>query len=61
MLVAFDFSVHRRAGRAGFGILSLFGSNVDRVLRQEPCPVLFARQLIEREVAGKSEPATVVR
>lgn len=26
-----------------FGISSLFGSNVDRVLRQAPCPVLVAR------------------
>jgi len=30
---------------AGFGILALFGSNVDRVLRQSPCPVLVARPL----------------
>ena len=30
---------------AGFGILALFGSNVDRVLRQAPCPVLVARPL----------------
>lgn len=30
---------------AGFGILTLFGSNVDRVLRQAPCPVLVARPL----------------
>lgn len=46
---------------AGFGLLTLFGSNVDRVLRQAPCPVLVARplkharrlpsELIEREVA----------
>ena len=46
---------------AGFGILTLFGSNVDRVLRQAPCPVLVARplkyarklpsELIEREAA----------
>jgi nucleotide-binding universal stress UspA family protein len=28
---------------AGFGLLTLFGSNVDRVLRQAPCPVLVAR------------------
>lgn len=27
------------------GIWSLFGSNVDRVLRQSPCPVLIARPL----------------
>jgi len=30
---------------AGFGMLTLFGSNVDRVLRQSPCPVLIARPL----------------
>ncbi len=30
---------------AGFGVLTLFGSNVDRVLRQAPCPVLVARPL----------------
>jgi nucleotide-binding universal stress UspA family protein len=30
---------------AGFGIRALFGSNVDRVLRQAPCPVLVARPL----------------
>jgi nucleotide-binding universal stress UspA family protein len=30
---------------AGFGLRTLFGSNVDRVLRQAPCPVLVARPL----------------
>jgi len=30
---------------AGFGMLTLFGSNVDRVLRQAPCPVLVTRPL----------------
>ena len=30
---------------AGFGIRTLFGSNVDRVLRQATCPVLVARPL----------------
>lgn len=30
---------------AGFGIQTLFGSNVDRVLRQAPCPVLVTRPL----------------
>ncbi len=29
----------------GFGTRALFGSNVDRVLRQAPCPVLVARPL----------------
>ena len=30
---------------AGFGMRALFGSNVDRVLRQAPCPVLVVRPL----------------
>jgi nucleotide-binding universal stress UspA family protein len=30
---------------AGFGVRTLFGSNVDRVLRQAPCPVLVTRPL----------------
>lgn len=30
---------------AGFGMRALFGSNVDRVLRQAPCPTLIARPL----------------
>ncbi len=30
---------------AGFGMRALFGSNVDRVLRQAPCPVLVTRSL----------------
>lgn len=30
---------------SGFGMRALFGSNVDRVLRQAPCPVLIARPL----------------
>jgi nucleotide-binding universal stress UspA family protein len=30
---------------AGYGMSTLFGSNVDRVLRQAPCPVLVARPL----------------
>jgi nucleotide-binding universal stress UspA family protein len=30
---------------AGFGMRALFGSNVDRVLRQAQCPVLVARPL----------------
>ena len=56
---------------AGFGLLALFGSNVDRVLRQAPCPVLVARplrhtrrtkELPERKIAAKSNgtrPAAV--
>jgi nucleotide-binding universal stress UspA family protein len=30
---------------AGFGMHTLFGSNVDRVIRQSPCPTLVARPL----------------
>ena len=37
---------------AGFASRALFGSNVDRVLRQAPCPVLVMRPL---------KPATVLR
>ena len=33
---------------AGFGMRALFGSNVDRVLRQAHCPVLVARPLRPR-------------
>jgi len=42
---------------AGFGIQTLFGSNVDRVLRQAPCPVLVARPLkhIKKPVKELSE------
>jgi nucleotide-binding universal stress UspA family protein len=36
---------------AGFGMLTLFGSNVDRVLRQAPCPVLVARPLKHTQTA----------
>jgi len=35
---------------AGFGMRALFGSNVDRVLRQSPCPVLVARPLRPNDV-----------
>jgi nucleotide-binding universal stress UspA family protein len=54
---------------AGFGLLTLFGSNVDRVLRQAPCPVLVARplkhhrhpsKLTEREVIERTEPSVTV-
>jgi nucleotide-binding universal stress UspA family protein len=37
---------------AGFGIHTVFGSNVDRVLRQARCPVLVAHPLVEGR--GKS-------
>ncbi|MBD0373786.1 MAG: universal stress protein [Pyrinomonadaceae bacterium] len=36
---------------AGFGMHSLIGSNVDRVLRQSPCPVLVARPLSKTSFA----------
>jgi nucleotide-binding universal stress UspA family protein len=42
---------------AGFGMRALFGSNVDRVLRQAPCPVLVARPLRPR-VLTKQEVST---
>jgi nucleotide-binding universal stress UspA family protein len=43
---------------AGFGVRTLFGSNVDRVLRQAPCPVLVARPLKHaRAITTESKPA----
>jgi nucleotide-binding universal stress UspA family protein len=39
----------------GFGMRALFGSNVDRVLRQSPCPVLIARPL--KPASLKEAPA----
>lgn len=39
---------------AGFGLRTLFGSNVDRVLRQALCPVLVARPL-KPAIAKESE------
>jgi nucleotide-binding universal stress UspA family protein len=33
------------ANGAGFGMQALFGSNVDRVIRQAKCPILIARPL----------------
>lgn len=41
---------------AGFGIRTLFGSNVDRVLRQAPCPVLVARPLKPAVTTIESSP-----
>jgi nucleotide-binding universal stress UspA family protein len=38
---------------AGFGMHTLFGSNVDRVLRQAPCPVLVSQPL--RPAMGSGE------
>ena len=40
---------------AGFGMRALFGSNVDRVLRQAPCPVLVARPLRPMTVFANDE------
>ena len=39
---------------AEFGMRALFGSNVDRVLRQAPCPVLVARPLKPKMSVTKS-------
>jgi nucleotide-binding universal stress UspA family protein len=47
---------------AGFGIQTLFGSNVDRVLRQAPCPVLVARPLKHaNSFHAELDKTTVVR
>ena len=43
---------------AGFGMRALFGSNVDRVLRQAPCPVLVTRPL---KPASTSQPKAEAR
>jgi nucleotide-binding universal stress UspA family protein len=40
---------------AGFGMRALFGSNVDRVLRQAPCPVLVARPLRPKMIFTNQE------
>ena len=40
---------------AGFGMRALFGSNVDRVLRQSPCPVLVARPLKPAVVSSETK------
>jgi nucleotide-binding universal stress UspA family protein len=47
---------------AGFGMRTLFGSNVDRVLRQAPCPVLVSRPLkpaMSYSVESRSQVAVV--
>lgn len=44
---------------AGFGMRTLFGSNVDRVLRQAPCPVLVTRPL-KPAMTFLREPASQV-
>jgi nucleotide-binding universal stress UspA family protein len=45
---------------AGFGMLTLFGSNVDRVLRQAPCPVLVARPLRHASVNNSEMKKPVI-
>jgi nucleotide-binding universal stress UspA family protein len=52
---------------AGFGMHTLFGSNVDRVLRQAPCPVLVARPLkpampekLEKELPSEAAQAAAL-
>jgi nucleotide-binding universal stress UspA family protein len=44
---------------AGFGMRALFGSNVDRVLRQAPCPVLVARPLKPAVSDAREAPEAV--
>src|SRR5689334_22257276 len=44
---------------AGFGMRALFGSNVDRVLRQAACPVLVARPLKPSTIVGKLQDVAV--
>jgi nucleotide-binding universal stress UspA family protein len=44
---------------AGFGMRALFGSNVDRVLRQAPCPVMVTRPL-KPAMSYIRKPATAV-
>jgi nucleotide-binding universal stress UspA family protein len=44
---------------AGFGMRALFGSNVDRVIRQAPCPVLVSRPL-KPAMTGVQETETAV-
>src|ERR1044072_8903360 len=50
---------------AGFGMRALFGSNVDRVLRQSPCPVVVARPLrphsVNREILSNDYGRTSSR
>ena len=41
---------------AGFGMRALFGSNVDRVLRQARCPVLVARPLKPHNSVSHNTP-----
>jgi nucleotide-binding universal stress UspA family protein len=42
------------ASGAGFSLGTLFGSNVDRVLRQAPCPVFVARPVKPAGVTAKA-------
>lgn len=45
---------------AGFGMRALFGSNVDRVLRQAPCPVLVTRPLKPSMLVVEDAPKVAV-
>lgn len=45
---------------AGFGMRALFGSNVDRVLRQAPCPVLVARPLKPKTLTTKLQASVTL-
>jgi nucleotide-binding universal stress UspA family protein len=45
----------------GFDMQALFGSNVDRVLRQAPCPVLVARPLKPLHIPLSTRDAAGVR
>ena len=36
---------------AGFGVHTLFGSNVDRVLRQARCPLLIAHPIQKHDMS----------
>jgi nucleotide-binding universal stress UspA family protein len=42
------------ASGSDWGLGKLFGSNVDRVLREAPCPVLVARQIKQAEGASNN-------
>lgn len=46
---------------AGFGMRTLFGSNVDRVLRQAPCPVLVARPFKPGNPIDLAQSVTISR
>lgn len=49
------------ASGSDFSMGALFGSNVDRVLRQSPCPVLIARPLKLTDSGASLQPAIATR